>query len=432
MILAIVAAASSAFSPGHLLPPSHTVTDRARAHAAIMAEPPVYSTATGLAVTEDKDKFTIERLAGMSSGMVQHIFEEVDLNGDGTICYEEMDMLAPYFSHFGQWTEEFKRDIFSKMDVDKGGSIDAEEFYEWMVHNAMLVPSEDGQARMKKRDTRLEVSQDSVPQVLMDILEETGAMGIEQRVTNPLHSGFGRSIGDHFVSCYLVLKEWGNDEDVCAAGLLHAAYQRGDGLQAVDASEMRPIWKEKLGERCEELVYLFPSAHKSAFASDGLLHAPLGSPITFPDVLQPGKTITIGPEMRAALAELEIINSHDQNFLCNTDPAQNLWSFYQHVTIMPLLTKGAAETVKSFQRKAFCAGATCDDIVRWHEGRFGGKLDEKWSKHVDMFRPGGRYYDIEKILLSFIDDDGFTGDGCDALPNYDGEGRYTGPPRRSD
>ena len=30
-----------------------------------------------------------------------------------------------------------------------------------------------------------------------------------------------------------------------------------------------------------------------------------------------------------------------------------------------------------------------------------------------------RYYDIEKILLSFVDEDGYTGDGCDAFASYE-------------
>ena len=63
----------------------------------------------------------------------------------------------------------------------------------------------------------------------------------EQKVTHPLHSDFGRTLRDHFVACYVLLEQWGNPPHVCVAGLLHAIYQRGDGLRAVDASEMRPV-----------------------------------------------------------------------------------------------------------------------------------------------------------------------------------------------
>ena len=65
------------------------------------------------------------------------------------------------------------------------------------------------------------------------------------------------------------------------------------------------------------------------------------------------------------------------------------------------------------------AGVDCSDIVEWHEGRFGeAGPDAKWQAHIEMFKPGGRYYDIEKILLSFVDADGYTGDGCDAFASY--------------
>ena len=438
-----------------------------------MPEPPAYSTATGKAVAADQELFTQERLAGFSKGMLQHLFEEVDGDGSGELSYSELDLLTPYFSD-EVWNKEFKDSLFQTMDKNSDGAICADEFYSYMVENAKLKVSADGKMRMEQRDDRLKVSKEEVPPHLIDMLVETGAMETEQKVTHALHSGYGRTIGDHFISCYLILKEWGNPEPVCQAGALHAAYQRGDGLQTVDPKTMRPALREKLGADVEELVYLFPSAHKSVLAPDGLLHAPLGRSVTFPDLLDGGAPVTIDPELRRALAELEVVNSFDQAratvrsfqggggghtrsrarassgvtprvsvlpsltssrarafvaharlaapqaFLCNEDPVQNLWQFYQHVTVMPLLSKGAAETVKVFQQRSFCSGVTCDDIVEYHEGRFSDGMDEKWSAYCDMFRPGGRYYDIEKILHSFLDEDGYTGDGCDVLPGRAG------------
>ena len=73
----------------------------------------------------------------------------------------------------------------------------------------------------------------------------------------------------------------------------------------------------------------------------GLLHAPLGETITVPDVLVEGATLEITPELRKELAELEFVNSHDQNILEITDATQNLWSYYQHVTVLPLLSLDA-------------------------------------------------------------------------------------------
>ena len=115
---------------------------------------------------------------------------------------------------------------------------------------------------MRCREERLRVSTDDVPAHLMEIVDGSGARSIEQKVTHALHSGFGRTIADHFISCYLLLKEWGCDDDVCVAGLLHASYRRGDGLQAVQPSEMRPVWQKKLN--CTlGLPSSFPGAGRS-------------------------------------------------------------------------------------------------------------------------------------------------------------------------
>ena len=46
---------------------------------------------------ESQQKFTAERLAGMSKGEIQHIFEDIDKDGSGGITFDEFDFLEPYF-----------------------------------------------------------------------------------------------------------------------------------------------------------------------------------------------------------------------------------------------------------------------------------------------------------------------------------------------
>ena len=48
-------------------------------------------------LTEDQALHTAERLAGMSRGEIQHIFEDIDADGSGTIDIAELDLLAKYF-----------------------------------------------------------------------------------------------------------------------------------------------------------------------------------------------------------------------------------------------------------------------------------------------------------------------------------------------
>lgn len=227
-------------------------------------------------------------------------------------------------------------------------------------------------------------------------------------MTHVLHSAFGRSLYDHFVSCYIISKEWGNPEFVNVASLFHALYQRGDGMRAVDFAEYRPKLQQKLGKEAEELIYLFPSAHKSVLLADGLLMAPVGEDIEVPNVLE-GGMVTIRKELRPYLVEMEVINSHDQHVLENSNPVHNLWSFYQHATVLPIMSEGAQECINEYQKRA--SDATVADVLAWHEGRFAGsgeEIPELWRKHLELFRPGGKFALTEENLreLADKDDDG--------------------------
>jgi hypothetical protein len=82
---------------------------------------------------------------------------------------------------------------------------------------------------------------------------------------------------DHLVSTYLLLKQWGNPDVVCKAGMFHALYERADGMRACNWQETRPLLQAAFGEEVEELIFLFPTAHASIYREDGLLHAPLDS-----------------------------------------------------------------------------------------------------------------------------------------------------------
>lgn len=234
-----------------------------------------------------------------------------------------------------------------------------------------------------------------------------GVGAVVQKVTHPLHSAFGRTLYDHFVSCHLITKEWGNPDFVAVANLFHALYQRGDGMQAVDFNEYRPILKEKLGEDVEQLIYLFPSSHKSALLANGLLMAPLGEDLEVPNVLE-GGTVTIPKELRPHLVEMEVINSYDQHVLENSNPVHNLWSFYQHATVLPIMSLGARESIIEYRKRS--ASATVADILAWHEGRFkesGQEIPELWQQHLELFRaPEGKFVCAEANLNRLADKDG--------------------------
>ncbi|KAL7574053.1 hypothetical protein ACA910_015631 [Epithemia clementina (nom. ined.)] len=366
------------------------------------------TTTTAVAkLTEDQMLHTAERVAGMSRGEIQHIFENVDADGSGDIDMAELDQLMT--KYFGQYiAKEDKEKLMKTIDADGNGTIDAEEFYRWMVLNAQSAgtASQDGTIALQQRQERLNLAHE-IPQHLLDLLDELGTGAVVQKVTHPLHSAFGRTLRDHFLSCYLLAKEWGNDETCQVANLFHAIYQRGDGLRAVDFKEYRPKLQQQLGEDAEALLYLFPSAHKSALDETGLLMAPLyAGDIQVPNVLERGM-VTIPERFRPALVEMEVINSHDQHVLENSSPVHNLWSFYQHATVMPLMSDGARRAVIEYMKRA--PGATCADIVAWHTSRFadaGQEIPERWQKHIALFQPNGMFACLEQNLQEIADANG--------------------------
>ena len=174
----------------------------------------IRSTSTSLAVlSKEQALHTAERLAGMSRGEIQHIFEDLDADGSGSIDLSELDLLAKYFP--GEtFNAEVRANLMKEIDTDGNGEIDAEEFYQWMVVNAKSEGSADakGTKKMQMRQERLEVGKDGIDPHLMELLDELGVGAVVQKVTHPLHSAFGRTLYDHFVSCYLISKEWGNPD----------------------------------------------------------------------------------------------------------------------------------------------------------------------------------------------------------------------------
>eukprot|EP00986_Skeletonema_menzelii_P007003 scaffold2663_cov122-Skeletonema_menzelii.AAC.1 len=339
---------------------------------------------TSLAVlSKEQALYTAERLAGMSRGEIQHIFEDLDADGSGSIDLSELDLLAKYFP--GEtFTPEIRAKLMKEIDTDGNGEIDAEEFYQWMVVNAKSDGSADskGTKQMQMRQARLEVGKDGIDPHLMELLDELGVGAVVQ-------------------------KEWGNPEFVAVANLFHALYQRGDGMRAVDFTEYRPKLQEKLGKDVEQLIYLFPSAHKSALLADGILMAPIGEDIEVPNVLE-GGMVTIPKDLRPYLVDMEVINSHDQHVLENSNPVHNLWSFYQHATVLPIMSEGARESIIEYQKRG--AGATVADVLNWHESRFaesGKEVPELWQKHLELFRaPDGKFVCVEENMKRLADKDG--------------------------
>lgn len=68
------------------------------------------------------------------------------------------------------------------------------------------------------------------------------------------------------------------------------------------------------------------------------------------------------------MCELEFVNGFDQSFLEDTDPINNMWAYYQHANILPLLSKDAQRIIMRYRKLG--QGATVQQIREWHENRF--------------------------------------------------------------
>mmetsp|Transcript_835 Transcript_835/g.1839 ORF Transcript_835/g.1839 Transcript_835/m.1839 type:complete len:423 (-) Transcript_835:76-1344(-) len=64
-------------------------------------------------------------------GDVDHVFKQVDVNGDGTIDREELGKLFAKLEH--EITEEELGSVFRNLDLDGDGTISEEEFSKWYI-----------------------------------------------------------------------------------------------------------------------------------------------------------------------------------------------------------------------------------------------------------------------------------------------------------
>lgn len=74
-------------------------------------------------LSSDQALHTAERIAGMSRGEIQHIFDDVDSDGNGTVDIAELDLLAKYFPG-ESFTPELRKRLMSEIDTDGNGVIE--------------------------------------------------------------------------------------------------------------------------------------------------------------------------------------------------------------------------------------------------------------------------------------------------------------------
>src|SRR5262245_12534106 len=126
------------------------------------------------------------------------------------------------------------------------------------------------------------------------------ALGLlDQLGTGRLRHGPRRTLRDHLCGTCELLERWNAPADACLAGLFHSIYGTEVFRAVAAALSQRPRIRAVIGERAEELAYLFSACDRQA-----LFHG-LSSPDPpvlrdrFADCDRP-----LATETRAALLEI--------------------------------------------------------------------------------------------------------------------------------
>lgn len=185
-----------------------------------------------------------------------------------------------------------------------------------------------------------------IKQEYLDLLTEFGADA------NP-HSG--RSLLDHLIGTHDLLAKWGASEQLCVAGLFHSIY--GTAYYAIKSADLssRPRLAHALGERVEQLVYLFCVCDRQAFFDQANAAAP---------VLQDNacdKMRSCEPDMIKDLIELTIANEIEQL------PDDLVMSDSHRAFYRDLLHKGGA--LMSMEARAALSGIAAPPMLHASSAR---------------------------------------------------------------
>jgi hypothetical protein len=113
----------------------------------------------------------------------------------------------------------------------------------------------------------------------------------------------GRSLIDHLIGTYHLLKSWANSEPVCLAGLFHSIYGTNLFVFRSARLDQRRDVRAAIGETAEHLAYLFCTCERPL----ALLQAVLQPQLGLPNIID-GTPRAIEPEELSALLEIEVAN----------------------------------------------------------------------------------------------------------------------------
>ena len=117
----------------------------------------------------------------------------------------------------------------------------------------------------------------------------------------------GRSLRDHLIGTFELLRSWGNDQDVCLAGLFHSIY--GTEIYTRQSAPLgeRDAIRRAIGDRAEELAYLFCACNRDHLMSNVDQAEPFMILDRFTD-----REVSLDRASLAALLEISLANDLQQ------------------------------------------------------------------------------------------------------------------------
>ncbi len=168
---------------------------------------------------------------------------------------------------------------------------------------------------------------DIAPEALV-LLDECGAM------ERP-HSG--RTLFDHLVGTYGLLREWGNSESICLGGLFHSIYGTNAFRHQSLPHTQRPLLQKYIGREAESLAWNFCNIERP-WAIISALRSTAQAPEDLSE-LQPNWS---------ALAEIEVANLIEQ-----ADKGRGLRELYfltvEHEGVLSSMARRALKSFLSTQ-----------------------------------------------------------------------------------
>lgn len=117
---------------------------------------------------------------------------------------------------------------------------------------------------------------------------------------------FGRPLRDHLVGTWKLLRDWGEPEHLCLAGLFHSVYGTGTFTTATLPISERDRIRARIGDRAEELVFVFCAADRRRLLLEN------GSPPYRWIDHRTGRASALDAGMLAELVTLDVANFLEQ------------------------------------------------------------------------------------------------------------------------